>query len=383
VRYPSKALKICVACLALVSTAVHAERNIDRDLRNASQAGDLNEMERQLKLGADPNVAYALWAAAEAGQLPAVQFLLAHGADPNAWTRIAIRLPRGPAASPLFAAARHGNRSMLTYLKSHGADPNAQTTDPSSASCSTALIEALCEGDLTAAQLLIEAGANVNRRSSTGDPPLQFALRAPHDRESLVELLLHHGADPDAKGTRGDSLRDDARLIPGLPALVEQIKPLAPGKMRQEEPLEVLAALHYKSLCDMGLPGYADQVKADYATWRKAQAEVIARIESSPDYPQEQASAKATFDEQRAQAGGVEAAQFAQSLHQICEGRLAAHFRNGAPLFEEAPDPQAQQAIQTLAAPQTTVTTTVRKAPSVVGGSVPARYGAERTTGNP
>jgi hypothetical protein len=35
-RYPRKALKICMARLALVSTAVHAERDIDRDLRNSA-----------------------------------------------------------------------------------------------------------------------------------------------------------------------------------------------------------------------------------------------------------------------------------------------------------------------------------------------------------
>ena len=190
-----------------------------------------------------------------------------------------------------------------------------------------------------------------------------------------MELLLRHGADPDAKDTQGHSLRDEARSVPGLPALVDQIKPLPPGQMRQEEPLEIMAALHYKLLCDLGVPGYADQVRADYAHWRTTQAAVISQIESSPDYPQRQAAAQAEFAEQRAQARGGEAEQFDQSLHRICEGRLADHFRSGAPLFEQAPNAQAQQAIQTLSgshAPVVTTMTTVHKAPTIVGAAMPA-----------
>jgi len=190
----ARALKISSALFILTATVpAHAERNVDRDLRNAARAGDLREMARQFQLGADPNVGYALYAAADGEQLASVQFLLAHGADPNAWTKLAIRLPLGPAASPLYAAAHHGNREILAYLKTHGADVNAESTDRSSITCATVLNEALCKGDLGAAQLLIDAGADVNHRSITGDPPLLLALHAPTNKSALVQLLLRHG----------------------------------------------------------------------------------------------------------------------------------------------------------------------------------------------
>jgi hypothetical protein len=302
-RCRGNALEISFALVALMAAAAaHGERNIDRDLRNASQSGDLPEMERQLQLGADPNVAYALFAAADGGQLQAVQFLLAHGADPNAWTRLAIRLPLGPAASPLYVAARHGNNGLVAYLKTHGADLDAASTNPSSATCSTVLIEALCEDDLTAARSLVEAGAEVNRRSNAGPPPLTLALRAPKDRLALVELLLRHGADPDARDADGHSLRDMAPAVPGLAALVEQVKPRPPGQLPAEEPLDVDAALHYKAVCDIGEPGYAEKMHADYDHWRSAQAAVVARVESAPDYLQRVAAARQEFEKHREEA---------------------------------------------------------------------------------
>jgi hypothetical protein len=375
-RHLRNAIKCCAALLTLTaSMAAHAERNIDRDLRNASKAGDLPEMGRQLQLGADPDVAYALYAAADGGQLPALQFLLAHGADPNAWTRLALRLPRGPAASPLYVAAHEGHREILAYLKSHGGDLNAATTDRASATCSTVLIEALCEGDLTAAQLLIEAGADVNQRSNTGDPPLTLALTAPNNKSALVELLLRHGGDPDAKNSQGASLRKAARVIPGLPALVEQVKPRPPGQLDPEEPLEVAAALHYKMVCDIGEPGYADRVRADYTHWRIVQAAVIAQVESSPDYPQQLAAAKAEFEKTRQQATGEDAQHFNESLRQVCDARLAAHFRTGEPLFEQSPDPHPEQTMQALIKSRTppavkSVITVHKGAPApVLGGT--------------
>jgi ankyrin repeat protein len=376
-------LKISAALLMLAAaSAAHAERNVDRDLRNASRAGNVSEMERQLQLGADPNVAYALYAAADGGQLASVQYLLAHGADPNAWTTLAIRLPLGPAASPLYVAAQHGNREILAYLKAHGADVDAESTDRSLVTCSTVLIEALCQGDLAAAQSLIEIGANVNHRSKAGDPPLLLAMTARANNSALAQLLLRHGADPDARNSRNESPRDSAAAVPGLSAMIEQLQPRPPGEMRQEEPLEVAAALHYKMLCDIGEPGYAGKVATDYAHWRGAHAPVIAQIESSPDYLQQQASAKSEFEESRAQASDGDAQQLVESLHQLCDVHLAEHFHSGAPLFEQSPSQQAQQAAQAIrqsSTPTVTVVTKVRKSPAPVAAGAPAAASAQAT----
>ena len=108
---------LVIAWALLAPCMVVAERNVDTALRKASQAGDLQEMQHQLELGAEPNQAYALVAAVQGIQLAAVKYLLAHGSDPNAWTRINLRVPEGAAYSPMFMAASQGNREILGYLR--------------------------------------------------------------------------------------------------------------------------------------------------------------------------------------------------------------------------------------------------------------------------
>ena len=167
-------------------------------------------------------------------------------------------------------------------------------------------------------------------------------------------------------------MRDAAMLIPGLPAIVEQLKPRKPGQMRTEDPSEVAAALQFKSLCDGGEPGYSEKVRADYARWRTAQTAVIAQVESSADYSRQQAAAKADFENRRAQATAEEARQLAESLHQICDVSLAEHFRSGAPLVEQAPDPHAREMVRSLVqtgTPTVKAVTQVRKAPAPIAGS--------------
>jgi len=64
-------------------------------------------------------------------------------------------------------------------------------------------------GDLEAAQILIENGIDIQKHGEHGYTPLHTACQ--FGRKEIVELLLRHGADPDAR-TQGDLPFTVARL---------------------------------------------------------------------------------------------------------------------------------------------------------------------------
>ena len=328
------ALAILFALLA--PCCALAERNVDSALRKASQAGDLAEMQHQFDLGAEPNQAYALFAAVQGNQLAAVKYLLAHGADPNAWTRINLRVPLGATYSPMYVAAGQGNREILHYLKSHGADVNAEWTLDRYLS-QTALGASILAGDVQGTLLLIEFGADVNHVPRSGDMPLIQTVSAAKNNVDLAQLLLRHGADPDIKNASGISVRQQSRTNVELQALIEQAKPATAAQLEPEDVLDVAMALHYKALCDAGLPGYQTQVAVDYSRWRVSQASALSKLETSPEFRKQQADAKVAFEQAKAaaaQAGDDELRRQMETLHRICEVSLVDQFRFGTPIAD-------------------------------------------------
>jgi ankyrin repeat protein len=347
-----------------------AERNVDSALSKAAHAGDLNEMQHQLELGAEPNQAYALVAAVQGNQLAAVKYLLAHGADPNVWTRINLRVPEGAAYSPMFVAASLGNREILGYLKSHGADVNAEWTREGHLS-QTALGASILAGDLQGTQLLIEYGANVNLVPKRGDLPLIQTVFAPKNNAELAQLLLHHGADPDIKNAAGVTPRQQSRGYVTLRASIDRAKPASATQLEPEDMLDVAMALHYKALCDAALPDYRTQVAADYSRWRISQAKALSQLEASPDFQAQQAAAKAAFDEARAQFSGDELREQMQALHRICEVALVDQFRTGTPVLEAGTGaPPPADTIKPAATVKTSVTLHNKAAPAAIGGGM-------------
>jgi hypothetical protein len=367
-----KALGALALSLALFAPlGAMAERNVDSALRKASQAGNLEEMQHQLELGAEPNQAYALVAAVQGNQLAAVKFLLAHGADPNAWTRINLRVPEGAAYSPMFVAASQGNREILHYLKSHGANVNAEWTRENATS-QTALGATILAGDLQATQLLIECGANVNLVPKRGNLPLIQTVFAPKNNAELAQLLLRHGADPDIKNADGVSARHQSRGYIPLKTLIEQAKPASATDLEPEDIMDVAMALHYKALCDAALPDYRAHVEADYSRWRISQTKALSELEASPEFQQQQAGAKAAFDQARAELSADEFREQLQTLHRICEVALVDQFRTGTPVMEHGTGASAAAAdmIKSAPAPVVTSVTVHHKAasPAVSGG---------------
>lgn len=363
------AVAIVLALLAPCMAA--AERNVDTALRKAAQAGDLKEMQHQLELGAEPNQAYALVAAVQGNQLAAVKYLLEHGADPNAWTRINLRVPEGAAYSPMFVAASQGNREILGYLKSHGADVNAEWTRERSLS-QTALGASVLAGDLQATQLLIESGANVNLVPKRGDLPLIQTVFARKNNVELAQLLLRHGADPDIKNAEGVTPRHQSRAYVALRTSIDQAKPVSATLLEPEETLEVAMALHYKALCDAALPGYGAKVATDYSRWRISQAQTVSQLEASTEFQQQQAGAKAAFDQVRAELGGDELQRQMETLHRICEVALVAQFRTGTPVVEAGTGagPAADTIKPAAATVNTSVTVHKKAPPPVIAGGM-------------
>ena len=121
--------------------------------------------------------------AASRGDLDDIVSLIAAGEDVN------FAQPDGTTA--LIWAAYQGDVEMLTALLGAGADPDAANEFGV-----TALMQAASHGDAPIISALIDADVNLAITSETGTTPLMAAARA--GSVESVELLLEHGADPNA-----------------------------------------------------------------------------------------------------------------------------------------------------------------------------------------
>ena len=105
----------------------------------------------------------------------------------------------------LILASYHGHESNTALLLSLGARPDGAAGTVGN----TALMGVAFKGYLSIADMLIAAGAEVNRRNRGGQTPLMMAaLFARHD---MIRLLLASGADPALCDGNGDTAADLAR----------------------------------------------------------------------------------------------------------------------------------------------------------------------------
>ena len=127
----------------------------------------------------------------------AVQLLLAHGAD--------VHVRNKDGRTPLHSASCSSHPSIVEFLLKSGADVDAQDNDNM-----TPLLCALqwWRGG-AAAQLLLEYGANPHVRNKEGETPLHLASQM--NFSDIVALLLKIGVDVDA--------RDNNDMTPLLSAL--------------------------------------------------------------------------------------------------------------------------------------------------------------------
>ncbi len=183
----------------------------------AAENGDAAMLERLLAAGADPNGTMpggetVLMTAARAGEPAAVRVLLAHGADPNAREEL-----RGQTALMWAAAKNHAD--VVHALAEQGAEVNARTHNPAPgmdrtfesvpATGFTPFLFAVRGGHLETAQVLLDAGADVNDTVSDGQSALVIA--AANANWQMAAYLLDRGADPNHAGAGWNALHQTLR----------------------------------------------------------------------------------------------------------------------------------------------------------------------------
>ena len=129
--------------------------------------------------------------AASLGQLRVATFLLDHGAD------IGARDQGAPQNTPLHWAAMNGHRAMVELLLSRQADPNAMLIPDGS----TPLLLATRTSFRSVCEALLARGANPNLPDSASEVPLDSA--ASRGDEAIVRLLLDKGAEVNRKSKSG------------------------------------------------------------------------------------------------------------------------------------------------------------------------------------
>ncbi|KOS23162.1 Ankyrin-3 [Escovopsis weberi] len=135
------------------------------------------------------------------GQHHVAEVLLSLGADPD----MGIKADEDRRDwSPLVVAADDGYERCVQLLLEHNADPNL----PGPTENGGALRYAAVNGHLGVCKLLLEQRANPN--SPSINPPILTQVlqwfQGTKNQEEIFELLLSHGADPNAKDDEGEPL---------------------------------------------------------------------------------------------------------------------------------------------------------------------------------
>ncbi len=163
---------------------------------------------------------------AEDGQTPAALALIDHGADVNGpaddgstpllWAahrddRVLVerllkahadaRMANKYGATPMSEAAAYGDPAVIELLLKAGADPDSPNADGQ-----TALMVVAHTSNVKAADLLLGHGAHVDvTEKLRGQTALHFA--AAESQPQMVQELLRHRADPNARSTIEQNLR--------------------------------------------------------------------------------------------------------------------------------------------------------------------------------
>ena len=156
-------------------------------LERAAENASLAMVEKLLAAGGDPNATQTsgltpLMTAARTGDAQVVGALLRAGADVTAAT---IETQ----STALMWAVSEGHADVVQLLLAHGAPPRTST-----AKGFTPLMYAARNGDIPLAEVLLTAGVDVNDLSADGTHVLPYAIVSGQDQFAL--FLLEQGADP-------------------------------------------------------------------------------------------------------------------------------------------------------------------------------------------
>ncbi|HUS37400.1 MAG TPA: ankyrin repeat domain-containing protein [Verrucomicrobiae bacterium] len=241
-----------------------ASKNGNTPLISASFAHGSSEIVKALiKAGAHVDAANGLGgnavvAAAEAGDVNTLRVLLDHRGDPDSRTHV---VESGSEATAMMIAAQKGHTDCVKLLLERGAKLNLRTEHGNALN-----FAAFCDRR-EVARLLLDRGIDVDvpgqrvvsfRRGDKGFTPLIYACLSERNDPTLVKWLIERGADVNAKASTGETAlsvaqqRGNTKIVATLLA--------AGAKMDEPQKLEAKAA-HWN----------ADQVAhADVASLREA-----------------------------------------------------------------------------------------------------------------
>jgi len=157
---------------------------MNQQLETAAMLGYVSAAEFLIAHGADVNRSFRIVVAAKNGNEAMVQLLLSHGAAVDG------RSNDGDGRTALSCAVESGFMTVCRTLVAHGADVNAKDNSNNGP---TPLQVAVERGQLSAAEFLITNKAEVNVRNGNGMTPLTSAVMA--GETDMVKLLLDHRAD--------------------------------------------------------------------------------------------------------------------------------------------------------------------------------------------
>jgi len=184
-------------------------------LSEAASVGNAAMIDALLNAGADANTLTTgdgetvLMTASRTGSLEAVETLLKHGAQVNAKENY-----RGQTAL-MWAAAEH-HPEIVKALLEHGADwkvlsVSRETTIPKLSAASsvtpmargglTAFHFAAREGDILTAQVMLDAGVDINQVDADNTTALVVGIL--NKKYTYAKYLLEHGANPNLADVRG------------------------------------------------------------------------------------------------------------------------------------------------------------------------------------
>ena len=109
-------------------------------------------------------------------------------------------------STPLLLASQYGHTSVVQLLLDHNADLDARNSYGD-----TPLHCAAIESQLEVARLLLELNVKVNQLNDEGSTPLHRASESEKEGSAVVvQFLLDHGADAQARNLRGKTASEIA-----------------------------------------------------------------------------------------------------------------------------------------------------------------------------
>jgi ankyrin repeat protein len=236
----------------LLAPTLMAAAVTDTRLPDAAMEGDMATVQQLLTEGVSVDAAQgdgmtALHWAASREDLSMTALLLKSKANVNARTRI-------NGVTPLFMAARKGNAAIIEALLNAGADIQSRSTVGT-----TPLMMTAASGNADAVRVLLNAGADPDAKDlNQGETALMFA--AASGRTDVIRVLAQRGANLNVRSLVPTRLPREAR--PGNPAAVNAQatqQAASRGAPPPERPLALggMTAMHFAVR-----EGYIDTVRS-------------------------------------------------------------------------------------------------------------------------